>query len=235
MFHHLISSICLIALFSVNLAKQVKVEQREPWSDEAKKIKGIQLQTLCYRAPEILFGDVGFGPAVDLWSLGIMLCELGGFAFSHDTQKTTYSEVGLRTALFQQLGTPTKDELTKLNFFPSAPPKFSRKPWPRPLYELLGAVGLELVDGLLSWVAAARPTCAAVLDHGFLNPDRFSLGGVLSDGTLASATSFTGNRHDWNVLTGVLSPEVLRWLRSDAVFVPGSDENRALQIDFKAK
>ena len=48
---------------------------------------GLQLQTLFYRAPEILFGDVGFGLAVDFWSLGIMMAELAGFAFSRDNQK----------------------------------------------------------------------------------------------------------------------------------------------------
>ena len=35
-----------------------------------------ELQALGYRAPEVLLGIPGFGPAVDMWSLGIVLLEL---------------------------------------------------------------------------------------------------------------------------------------------------------------
>ena len=61
---------------------QVDSDEREPWTEKECKEAGLQLQTLFYRAPEILFGDVGFGLAVDFWSLGIMMAELAGFAFS---------------------------------------------------------------------------------------------------------------------------------------------------------
>ena len=35
------------------------------------------LQTLWWRAPEVLFGSQTFDQAIDLWSLGLVLAEMG--------------------------------------------------------------------------------------------------------------------------------------------------------------
>ncbi|CAH3168078.1 unnamed protein product, partial [Pocillopora meandrina] len=35
-----------------------------------------ELQTLLYRAPEVMFG-VPFGPEIDIWSLGCIVAEVG--------------------------------------------------------------------------------------------------------------------------------------------------------------
>ena len=86
MFHHLISSICLIALFSVTLAKQVKLEQREPWSHEQKNIKGIQLQTLCYRAPEILLSTLASARPLTCGPWGVCCVRWGVRLFARHTK-----------------------------------------------------------------------------------------------------------------------------------------------------
>ena len=44
-------------------------------SEASKYYHDFEMQTLSYRAPEVLFG-VPFGPQVDIWSLGILLLEL---------------------------------------------------------------------------------------------------------------------------------------------------------------
>ena len=98
---------------------------------------------------------------------------------------------------------------------------------------MLGAVGLDLVDRLLEWDPAARPRSAdGALGHDYFFRNSLTIGGLLPDGCKASAGTFTGARHEWNVLTGVVSPDVLGWLRSDKAFVPGSPEHEALRIDF---
>ena len=42
---------------------------------------GIDLQTIFYRAPEVLFGDQDYGAAIDCWSAGLVLAELAGCRF----------------------------------------------------------------------------------------------------------------------------------------------------------
>ena len=60
------------------------------------------LQTLWWRAPEVLFGSQTFDQAIDLWSLGLVLAEMGdGSRFqARGASKKDYTE-----AIFKQLGT----------------------------------------------------------------------------------------------------------------------------------
>ena len=63
------------------------------------------VQTLPYRAPEILMGQTTYGPQADVWSLGIFLQEL----WSGELQTGT-TEIEQLFLYFQQFGTP--DETT---------------------------------------------------------------------------------------------------------------------------
>ncbi len=89
---------------------------------------GIQLQTLWHRAPEVLYGDLEYSFAVDSWSLGLVLAELGGFSFHKGTKTRRYTQIDYSVALFQQLGTPITERLTKLPHWHAQPPQFHRKP-----------------------------------------------------------------------------------------------------------
>ena len=70
-----------------------------------------QVQTLWWRAPEVLFGSDRFDEAIDLWSLGMVLAQMGsGLRF----QAQGTSERSYARALFHQLGTPDASTLASL-------------------------------------------------------------------------------------------------------------------------
>ena len=116
----------------------------------------VTIQTLWWRAPEVLFGSRHADQAVDIWSLGLVLAELGGSRFQDGLQEKVACEVGYAFALFRQLGTPDTPELTELPLWMREAPKFGRRPWPRNVVLRLGAPGLDLLDALLVWAPTLR-------------------------------------------------------------------------------
>ena len=198
----------------------------------ARGCEVLVVQTLWWRAPEVLFGSGGFDQAIDIWSLGLVLAELGGSRFQDGFQDHGPCEVGYAFALFRQLGTPTTPELTGLPSWMPQCPKFRRTPWPGTVVVRLGASGLDLLDAMLEWAPTSRASATAVLEHAFLSPERFVL--VPAPGGAVGEPSFQGKRHAWNITKGTLAVEVLEWLRADAALRPGTPEFRALAIDFHA-
>ena len=47
----------------------------------------LNVGTLDYRALEIVMGDASFGPKIDAFSLGMVLADVAGFAFIHQTAR----------------------------------------------------------------------------------------------------------------------------------------------------
>ena len=190
------------------------------------------VQTLWWRAPEVLFGSRGFDQAIDIWSLGLVVAELGGCRFQDRLQEVVASEVGYAFALFQQLGTPDTPALTGLPLWLQQAPQFRRRPWPREVVLRLGAPGLDLLEAMLSWAPTQRPTAHAVQEHAFQAPERFCL--IPQPGGRRGEPSFQGRRHPWNICAGTLAVEVLEWLRADDSLRPGSPQFEALAVDFFA-
>ena len=143
---------------------------------------GIELQTLWYRAPEVLYGDQEYSVAVDSWSLGLVLAELGGFHFHKATKTQRYTQIDYSVALFQQLGTPSIERLTRLAHWPGQPPKFQRKPWPGAVWSALGLPGVSMVENFLAFDSSLRMGVAAAAAHDFVSPERFGLGGRYREG-----------------------------------------------------
>ena len=50
-----------------------------------------------------------------------------------------------------------------------------RPPWPRAVRKLIGAIGEDLLDRMLSWSPTQRPSALEAFSHGFLRPDRLAL------------------------------------------------------------
>ena len=141
---------------------------------KALRTRGLQITTLPYRAPEVVFGDECFGTAVDVWALGSVMLRLTGCSdFCHAD-----SEVGLRESWFRQLGTPIGDDLACLSAFqwyPTLTPQLAARPFPREVSALLGRDGCAFVRSLLSWRAQSRPNSAEMLAAAFFQPTRFEL------------------------------------------------------------
>lgn len=142
----------------------------------------MDLQTLFYRAPEILFGDQHYGVAIDVWSVGLVLAELAACRFHRgataaaQAQATPLSHAQLLCRFF---GRPPVTNLRT----PPAPPDagLGRPQWPRATLESLGLSGRHMLEGCLAWSGSARWCARAALDSHFLTPARFVLGGTTGE------------------------------------------------------
>ena len=198
------------------------VEARRAARDPIHK-DPIKMQTMWWRAPEIFFDDGNFGVAADLWSCGLVLAELAGYNF-HRGHKTKHH---LMKALFQQLGTPHCQSILALNSYPSDTPPVPRAPWPEAIFARIGSSGYELLDGFMQWDPSSRMTAAAALLHPFFEEGQLRLVG--------GQPSYTGKRHEWNMMAGQMPHDVLMWLRADPGLAATGLQQLNLRFDMNDK
>ena len=245
-------------LADVGSALAANPDHRALDSPQEVLASGVPVQTLGYRAPEILFGDTRFGVAADSWSVGMTVVQLGGCDFWKGFLGTSPTAVSYMMHLYRQLGTPTAASLLNLPLWPRSPPAFRRQEWPAALRSILGAPGIDWVDSLLRWAPEDR----SLITHAcsYLSPQKLQLAGELaktpaassltpsgevvaassSASDLVAATSqgpavWQGQRHPWNMLAGCMAPEVLAWLRADPALSPGTPEFAELGLMFEGE
>lgn len=63
--------------------------QADPRTRASSADSAAEIQTLWWRAPEVLFGSRAFGRPIDLWSLGMVLAEIGGWRFQAELHVTS--------------------------------------------------------------------------------------------------------------------------------------------------
>ena len=162
----------------------------------------IQVQIVWYRAPEVLFGSFAFGVGIDVWSLGLVMAEMCGSEFHMQEKDAAKHAVKLVAAL----GTPTATSITNLPLFPRRGANAPRRAWPAYVREVAGSVGVSCIDWALTWAPEDRPGARAVLTHPYLNSEQL---------VSASTELYSGLRHEWSMVSGVMAVEVLEWLRKD--------------------
>ncbi|CAM1503220.1 Fc.00g079960.m01.CDS01 [Cosmosporella sp. VM-42] len=104
----------------------------EPASD-----KILDIGTGPYRAPEVLFGDKAYGPAVDMWGLGVTLSEAiqdpPRPVFESRPVHEDGNQLGLILSIFKTLGTPTPETWPEAKGFRISPFElwtvFPQQPW----------------------------------------------------------------------------------------------------------
>ena len=164
-------------LADVGCCVSARPGERGRVSEAVLKKEGIQLQTLWYRAPEILFGMQTFGDAVDAWSMGMVAVTLAGFPFGSIPFGSVHrpTEVDYYRKLFHQLGTPLDESLVGLPLFPKLPPKWPAQPFPPCIRENLGEFGLALVWQLLAFPPSWRLPLQTAVSHPYLRHEAFPL------------------------------------------------------------
>ena len=176
-----------------------------------------------WRAPEVLLGDQEYSYAIDSWSLGLVLAEVGGELFHKQNMGTqTATQIGQLMAYMWRLGTPSATSLTSLPLWWAQMPSFRGQHWQKGFRDLFGGPGVDFVERLLEWCPEKRLPIGASCRHAFLNPARFELGGQIR-GFESAAGTWKGQRHDWNILCGNVGADVLRWLRSDDALDPSAE------------
>jgi cyclin-dependent kinase len=92
---------------------------------EPQHHKILDIGTGAYRAPEVLFGDMSYGPAVDMWGAGVMLTEC-----CRDPPRPIFesrpvhedgNQLGLILSIFKTMGTPTRETWPEAAHFRTPP------------------------------------------------------------------------------------------------------------------
>ena len=119
-----------------------------------------QIQTLWYRAPEILLGIKRYSNAIDIWSVGCIIAELfdGEPLFSGDSQ------IGQIFRIFYIKGTPLDEDWNGVENLPqymSYFPKFSKRD---KIKENIDPTPLNLLEKLLDYDPSKRISPRLALD-----------------------------------------------------------------------
>ncbi|KAI3397386.1 hypothetical protein diail_10836 [Diaporthe ilicicola] len=99
--------------------------------------KILDIGTGPYRAPEVLFGDKSYGPAVDMWAAGCMLAECvrhpPNSLFESRAVHEDGNQLGLILSIFKTIGTPTRETWPEATRFRTPPfdiyTVFEGRPW----------------------------------------------------------------------------------------------------------
>ena len=135
--------------------------------DEGNKPYTNRVITLWYRPPELLLGEVKYGPAIDMWSAGVLFAEL----LLRKPILTGRNEMQQISHIFQMFGTPTDETwpgVTQLQHYKivveslgNAPNKFDEH------FGQLDPHAKDLLRKMLAMNPSQRISAKAALDHDY--------------------------------------------------------------------
>lgn len=125
-----------------------------------------QVQTLWYRAPELILGDSSYSFGVDIWASACVFYEmLTGRILFMET-----SEIGTLIAIFRLLGTPSPDlwpSLTKMANFKNSFPRFHAGSISSKLTGIQDEKAIDLLLKMLQMNPSDRLTAQECLQHPY--------------------------------------------------------------------
>ncbi|KZL76356.1 serine threonine-protein kinase Csk1 [Colletotrichum tofieldiae] len=136
--------------------------------------KILDIGTGPYRAPEALFGDKAYGPAVDMWAVGAMLAECCRSPpkplFESRPTHEDGNQLGLILSIFKTMGTPTRETWPEAASFKTPPFEMYRMFDGHPWEDILPEVDAQVRDLISSLVRfdSTRATAEQALQHTFL-------------------------------------------------------------------
>eukprot|EP01069_Polyplicarium_translucidae_P008039 Polyplicarium_translucidae@DN3179_c0_g1_i1.p1 len=131
-----------------------------------------EVQTMWYRAPEVLLGDEKYGMLVDDWSVGCVMAELFRFRMSSSTGRMEpdplfpgRGDIHTLMLIFETLGTPQDEQyLRSLEYWSEEFPQWKQGNISKRV-PLLDTVGLDLLLSLLAISPSNRKASRFLLNH----------------------------------------------------------------------
>ena len=128
--------------------------------------------TIWYRSPELLLGETQYGPAVDIWSAACVMIEI---FTKHAIFPGDGGEINQLDKIYNIMGTPTRSEwpgLVDMAWFELLRPT-ERKPnvFAEKYHERLTPAAFELLQAMLLYDPAKRPTAGDVLEHPYFTTE----------------------------------------------------------------
>lgn len=132
-----------------------------------------------YRAPELIFGATNYTCDIDIWSAGCVFAELllGQPIFPGD------SGVDQLVEIIKVLGTPTKDQIRRMNsnYTEFKFPQIKAHPWNKVFRPRTPPEAIDLVSHLLEYTPSSRINPMEACAHPFFNELRLP-GGRMPNG-----------------------------------------------------
>lgn len=123
-----------------------------------------QVVTRWYRAPEILFGAKFYGPAIDMWSVGLILAEL----LLRIPLIPGTSDIDQLSRIFTAFGTPDETSWPGVSSLPDYIPFQPSPPTPiKSMFQAATNETISLLQGLLTLNPGERITAEKALQHRF--------------------------------------------------------------------
>lgn len=166
----LLAADCKLKVCDFGLARGDMQNPSEVSEDQACGVLTEYVVTRWYRAPEVMLLPKQYTSAVDLWSVGCILCEILGRRAVFPGK----NHIDMVCRVAEVLGTPPEEEVTWLPRDSDAY-RFLRKVCPQSLgvpleslYPRATPLCLDLARGLLRWDPVHRLTAAEAQEHGYL-------------------------------------------------------------------
>lgn len=126
-----------------------------------------EIETLWYRAPEVLLGQKEYSLGVDIWAIGCIFAEL----YERKPLFVGDSEIDQIFKIFQFHGTPTEKNWPGVSNIPDFKPSFPKFRAVKP-HDHLKTMNPEAIDLLLKLIAldpAKRISAIEALKHSYFN------------------------------------------------------------------
>ncbi|KAH8847782.1 hypothetical protein MCOR27_001901 [Pyricularia oryzae] len=142
---------------------------------EPQDAKILDIGTGPYRAPEVLFGDKGYGTAVDMWGAGAMLVECCRPShvplFESRAAHEDGNQLGLILSIFKTIGSPTAETWPEAVNFKTPPFRMYQTIQGKTWDDILDGVQpdfADLVRAMIKYESKTRVTAAQALEFDCL-------------------------------------------------------------------
>ena len=183
--------------------------QRPILSQKQVTDHGVNVVTLWYRAPELIFGNAAYNFSADMWSLGCVVAEMVRRTPLFEGQ----NEVDTGIRIFRMFGKPSMEFSRRISglqnpLLHGALPSCAAQPWPPSWLEDCAPQLIDFLEHVLKVDPSCRLSAGNALLHRLFRPQQMV--------TVMPAVS--AGRGLASMQQAMLEPHLLAWLQEDPLW-----------------